>query len=130
MFHCTPPRKLKVPTAGVTVGVSRRLGMTPEASEEASGQSSRSVSKRQRLFFMGILPFSKNHVGKTLPGRRRESVSADPGNAHTFQISPAYSRIVRSEENFPEAATFIRHFFAKASGRVPASVMAASFASR
>ena len=44
--------------------------------------------------------------------------------AYTFQISFAYCRMVRSEENLPAQATFIRHLRAKAASSIPASRMA------
>ena len=37
-----------------------------------------------------------------------------PSRGYTCQISWAYWRMVRSEENLPAEATFIRHFLPKA----------------
>ena len=44
--------------------------------------------------------------------RNQKAVQSSP--PYTLQISSAYCLMVRSEENFPAPATFIRHFLAKA----------------
>src|ERR1700757_1091156 len=88
-------------------------------------------SARENRAIYEILSFEPHSVPQHLPGRRLPCDLRDlqfarwitrqrpgfygTGHGFTFQISAAYSAIVRSVENFPELATFKMAFRAQAS---------------
>ncbi len=51
-----------------------------------------------------------------MPGRPSSGAGSFLSDGVTPQMSLAYSAIARSDENFPDAATFNIHFFVHSSG--------------
>ena len=92
----------------------RQLGQHRTIWQEHSAKDFASYESYKRAGILYVFPpFITARMGQKI-GRRPQTQLCGDALDYTCQISLAYWRMVRSEENLPAEATFIRHFLPKA----------------